>query len=419
MPARVDYIGTRKCMNNGQYATVIIYYNSKDMTIQFEDGTIVEHVRKKHFDDGKVANPNFYKEKCIGLTNKMSNGQLATIIAYTEANDMTIQFEDGTIVEHVRKRHFDDGAISNPNLRKYQARIDAKSILGLSKKMNCGKVATVIDYIDSMNITVQFETGDIVYNVVKKSFLDGNIACPSLTKYYANTERTKLTGVTKQMNNGLFCTVIEDNGNSDITVQFEDKTIVKHVRRASFKRGSVAHPLRPSVSLMQLYIYYWCYYYFRDTLINYRPDWLKSPITQKNLELDIYIPSKHFAIEYDGAIDRHIQPDLNTGLKLVSVDKTQYIDTLIAIKEKGTLEYKSAKLKNIYLSEPTIEGKYNYPIVLKELSVILQDILLLLGINNITIHPESIASLTNFNYNIYITNLYNKLFELGYKHSEE
>jgi hypothetical protein len=43
MPARIDYKGTCKRMNNGQLATVIEYKDSKHMTVQFEDGTTVWH----------------------------------------------------------------------------------------------------------------------------------------------------------------------------------------------------------------------------------------------------------------------------------------------------------------------------------------------------------------------------------------
>ena len=45
-------------MNNGMKATCIAYRLAKDMDVQFEDGTIVEHVQKVHFDKGTIANPN-------------------------------------------------------------------------------------------------------------------------------------------------------------------------------------------------------------------------------------------------------------------------------------------------------------------------------------------------------------------------
>lgn len=36
---------------------------------------------------------------------------------------------------------------------------------------------------------------------------------------------------TKLMNCGMRCTVIEDNKSKDISVKFEDGTIVEHIRR--------------------------------------------------------------------------------------------------------------------------------------------------------------------------------------------
>lgn len=156
MPAKIDYVGTCKRMNNGQLATVIGYRNSKHMTVQFEDGTIVDDVYKVHFDTGKVSNPNYYRLKRISEINRMSNGQLAKVIDYRSQLDIDIEFEDGVIVNHVRYDHFKNGSIANPNLHKYQARVNAASIIVVTKEMNYGLSATCIDYYDSNNITVQF-----------------------------------------------------------------------------------------------------------------------------------------------------------------------------------------------------------------------------------------------------------------------
>lgn len=41
-----------------------------------------------------------------GMTLRMNNGQLATVIEYKNSKNMTIKFEDGTIKENVYKVHF-------------------------------------------------------------------------------------------------------------------------------------------------------------------------------------------------------------------------------------------------------------------------------------------------------------------------
>ena len=55
------------------------------------------------------------KASCLNETKVMKNGMKATCIAYRLAKDMDVKFEDGTIVEHVQKVHFDNGTITNPN----------------------------------------------------------------------------------------------------------------------------------------------------------------------------------------------------------------------------------------------------------------------------------------------------------------
>jgi len=55
------------------------------------------------------------KKSCLNETRIMKNGMKATCIAYRLAKDIDVQFEDGTIIEHVQKVHFYKGSITNPN----------------------------------------------------------------------------------------------------------------------------------------------------------------------------------------------------------------------------------------------------------------------------------------------------------------
>lgn len=57
-----------------------------------------------------------------------------TVIKYNGSDDISVQFEDGTIVEHKKKAHFLKGLIKNPSL-------NLTSILGM--KMSCGMSAEV------------------------------------------------------------------------------------------------------------------------------------------------------------------------------------------------------------------------------------------------------------------------------------
>lgn len=55
------------------------------------------------------------KVSCLGETRLMKNGMQAKCITYRLANDIDIQFEDGTTIEHTQKVHFYAGTVINPN----------------------------------------------------------------------------------------------------------------------------------------------------------------------------------------------------------------------------------------------------------------------------------------------------------------
>ena len=67
---------------------------------------------------------------------------------------------------------------------------------------------------------------------------------------------------------------------------------------------------------------------------NYRPDWLKNPRTQRNLEIDIYLPEFKIGIEYQG------------GFHFIdNSKKTDYV------RYKDVLKYELAKKKKVQIIE--------------------------------------------------------------------
>jgi DNA-directed RNA polymerase subunit RPC12/RpoP len=93
----------------GLLMTIIVYRNSKDIDVQFEDGTIVEHKDYRNFKNGGIRNPNYR----IGESIINKQGLKMTIIEYINCRDITVQFEDGTIVEHKAYTDFQNGSIKH------------------------------------------------------------------------------------------------------------------------------------------------------------------------------------------------------------------------------------------------------------------------------------------------------------------
>lgn len=91
----------------------------------------------------------------IGITNKMNCGMTATIIAYRSYKDIDVKFENGMIRTHKAMCHFKSGSIS-PTVKNKPLRIGDTFVNGQ------GLTYKVIDFIDHENVTIQFEDGTII-----------------------------------------------------------------------------------------------------------------------------------------------------------------------------------------------------------------------------------------------------------------
>ena len=112
-------IGEVRRANNGLNMEIIGYNNSHDITIRFEDGTVVTNKHYSEFVKGSIRNPNVRSEKLkherVGEYGVSSNNESMTIIAYRNANDVDIKFGDGTVVKRKTYANFNKGTIKKPN----------------------------------------------------------------------------------------------------------------------------------------------------------------------------------------------------------------------------------------------------------------------------------------------------------------
>ena len=225
-------IGETNIANNGMKMTIIAYNRSDDIDVQFEDGTIVEHKQYTAFEKGEISNTSKgLLSNRVGETNIANNGMKMTIIAYRKSYDIDVQFEDGTIVEHKDYKRFKEGQISNMTHQKFK-----NQKMGKTNIANNGMKMTIIAYRSSKDIDVQFEDGTIVEHAKLVNFRRGNIS---------NTPkgiRTDRIGETNIANNGMKMTIIAYHSSNDIDVKFEDGTIVEHRSYQSFSKGCMAHP---------------------------------------------------------------------------------------------------------------------------------------------------------------------------------
>lgn len=252
MPIHIDHTGETNLANNGQKMTIISCPTSQDITIQFEDGTIVTHKSYHEFKSGKIKNPNIpksltHKQSIIrtGETRKSNNGQMMTIIKYRNTKDIDIQFEDGTVLTHKNYQEFKHGRIGNPNLN---FRGNKKSNrIGQTNVASNGQIITIIDYQNSRKLTVQFEDGTIIANKSYQNFLNGTIRNPNAPNHKPGQLKSKKVlakmqkqyiGLTKMDGDGQPMQIIDYIDNNHIRIRFADG-IEADTNMQSFKRGTI------------------------------------------------------------------------------------------------------------------------------------------------------------------------------------
>ena len=117
-------IGAIQIAQNGQTMKIIEYIDNKNITVEYEDGTIVKNKQLVNFKNGTIRNPNKpllntkKAQKRIGENVKANNGQYMTIVEYKDKNHIDVIFEDGTIVQNKTYNNFKNGLIKNPNFSK-------------------------------------------------------------------------------------------------------------------------------------------------------------------------------------------------------------------------------------------------------------------------------------------------------------
>lgn len=231
--AKNKYTGQTRTMNCGLKATVIVYRESTDIDVRFENGIILKHRKVSDFNKGTI-NPNGCRKDAniIGQTRTMKCGMKATIIAYRKMDDIDVRFEDGTIRKHMHIHNFYNYSLS------IKPKLTDKAYLGQTKLMNCGMKATIISYRAYTDIDIQFEDGTIRQHVAVRSFNKGAIG------KVANSTKADYINSTNTMTNGLRATIITYRRSDDIDVQFEDGVICKHTSVGAFNRGLISHPTK-------------------------------------------------------------------------------------------------------------------------------------------------------------------------------
>lgn len=235
---RNQRVGEVHMATNGQQMIIIEYNNSTDVTVRFDDDTIVRHLQYDNIVRGNVNNPNFVKNARIGTTIKANNGMMMTVTDYRNTQDLDVMFEDGTLVCHVHWSAFVKGQIANPTISASRTKQDHR--VGKTNIHQNGLRMTVIVYRNANDIDVQFEDGYIAEHVRYSNFLKGIIKYPGFSLKSLNAGKSHL-GEKRIAKNGMEMVLIAYRNSGDVDVRFEDGTVVT-TAYSEFDDGNVRNP---------------------------------------------------------------------------------------------------------------------------------------------------------------------------------
>ncbi|MBQ8805930.1 MAG: hypothetical protein IJZ68_05555 [Bacteroidaceae bacterium] len=244
---RKERLGETAVASNGMLMVIIEYFHCHNITVQFEDGTIRRNITYQQFQQGCVATTRHGQEtvkrtqQYLG-TSKLNNaGDTMTVISYIDSNDIDVQFSDGTIVTHRCIADFRNGSILNPNS---------------SKLRDCRARQYAQDRLGEIHRNKHNETVKIIAyrssTDVDVQFEDGTIRehvkyfCVKHGQIYKSAQIMpgNTTRIGEQYNNaqGDRMTIIEYISSRDVTVMFNDGTVRRHVRYGNVVRGHCLNP---------------------------------------------------------------------------------------------------------------------------------------------------------------------------------
>ncbi|MEE0930558.1 MAG: hypothetical protein UIM53_06115 [Acutalibacteraceae bacterium] len=235
----------------------------------------------------------------LGQEQMQECGQKCKVIEAVSGADITVQFEDGTVVRHKKSVEFTHGKIRNPNIKIPRI----ADPIGLKVKQNCGLMAEIIECKTRNDLTVKFEDGAIREHIQLSSFRMGQVAHPSKLNTYDKNARLGERTITRD---GFEIEITAYRNCRDIDVTFLIDGSVVTAEYVQFKRANIQHPTIKSVHNISFQEFAIGYYLYQIGFIKVNMGaWRNKGFGQ--FELDFYHPDNNIAIEHDGSI--HFKTD--------------------------------------------------------------------------------------------------------------
>lgn len=288
-------------------------------------------MRKTDYDGNYNNKESRLKQKNSRLGQKklMNCGKEATIIDYISSHDITIKFEDGAITYHKCYNLFNRGRIAYADDRLQEKQYS--NAVGTIVTTEDGSTAECIDFVSHSFFNVKYK-GKIILCRGIDSFLNG-IIIPVKAE---NRLFQK-----KKASNGQIMTIIAYRAYNDIDVQFDDNTIVTSQRYEKFLKGKIVNPNNKIMSHTSLNEFV-MNHYLKFLGFSKAPSCSLKSLGFGRMELDSYNDKLKIAVEYDGNVHSfrtNSDTRKDTACKKAGIELLRIRDNMPAVSDYSTSFY--------------------------------------------------------------------------------
>lgn len=114
MSKKIDRTGEKKTMNCGMVAEIISYRNANDIDVRFENGDIMKNKTYSSFKKGNITNKPFNGKERVGEIVINKRGERMELIEWHDSYNVTIKFDNGYVLKNIVYHNFKKGKVKNP-----------------------------------------------------------------------------------------------------------------------------------------------------------------------------------------------------------------------------------------------------------------------------------------------------------------
>ena len=253
-------LGETRKNNQGLSMTIIAYENSHNMTVKFEDNTILYKKYYGDFKKGMITNPNYEslrirkkKEEAKNRRAKIKESITINGVEYKikpiDNKFYLLKYPDGTTrtIDINSLEKYISGELELPKSKNVSVKEDffyrRNNRIGEKQENIDGDICEIVEYKSDRNITVLINNSYKVSGTYY-SFVTGKLRLPekrgSVYDIKESQAYKKYVGKTVVLDNGLTCKCIDNKDYNNITVVLSDNSELvisttefnrKHIRK--------------------------------------------------------------------------------------------------------------------------------------------------------------------------------------------